>query len=152
MKSASLSISKNKSRSLSATELVKSFGLRTTDTRVWIIELLQSQSSQLTAQEVYDAILNQGPKKVLNLTTVYRCLDQLEKFGLVESELRSDRTKQYLWKENRKHEHFVVCKKCSDAKLLPGCEMGAIHSLVKKMGFSDVTHRLELFGLCAKCS
>lgn len=141
-----------KSSEIIAIELLKSVGMRLTETRLQMIQTLQEQLTSKTALEIYELIQRNKGQKILDLTTVYRCLDQFEKLGLVESEFRRDRTKAYIWSENRRHEHFVVCKSCFISMPLPGCEMGAIHRLVKKMGFSEVSHKLELLGLCQQCS
>jgi Fur family ferric uptake transcriptional regulator len=49
------------------------------------------------------------------------------------------------------HHHHVVCKRCKLVKPIDKCGITVIESWVKKMGYTDVAHRLEFFGICPHC-
>jgi Fur family ferric uptake transcriptional regulator len=50
------------------------------------------------------------------------------------------------------HHHHLICRKCGRAVEfeLPGFEAAA-DQLALSHGFSDVSHSIELFGICGDC-
>lgn len=91
---------------------------------------------------------------VVNKTTVYRELEQLEKIGMVKSLLLQDR-KQYFELATRDHHHHFVCMECEKVEDILFDESDLLRQealLTQRKGFSIFRHSLEFFGLCKLCS
>jgi len=127
-------------------------GLKLTPTREAILRCLIGRHELLSIEEVIAEIRS---KKFLgsddsDYTTVYRCLLKFEESGLAVSTNLGDGVTRYELKSEH-HHHHVVCKICKDVKPIDQCGLNAIESWVKKMGYKDVNHRLEFFGVCRRC-
>ncbi|MEJ6621864.1 MAG: transcriptional repressor, partial [Opitutae bacterium] len=69
-----------------ALEELRSNGLRVTDQRRAILEVLAKSDTPRSAEETF-AIL---PKETCDLVTAYRCLEQFEKAGVVQRGVREN--------------------------------------------------------------
>jgi Fur family ferric uptake transcriptional regulator len=124
---------------------------RSTRQRSAILQLLQEAESFLSAQELYDALRAKGLK--VGLTTVYRNLQMLADTGEVDVVRREDGESMFRRCEAGEHHHHLVCRSCGYTVELANDELETwATSLAKKHRFSEVTHDLELFGLCRTCS
>ncbi|GAA1443485.1 transcriptional repressor [Nocardiopsis tropica] len=104
-----------------------------------------------SAQDLYADLRADGSK--IGLTTVYRALQALSDSGQVDVLRTDDGEAVYRACDTESHHHHLVCRVCSTAVEIEGpavekwaVEMGAKH------GFTGVTHTLEVFGTCARCS
>ncbi|HEY33396.1 MAG TPA: transcriptional repressor [Dehalococcoidia bacterium] len=84
-------------------------GLRVTNQRTLIVEIIRQGGGHLDADEVYRRAREKQPR--LSLSTVYRTLQVLKKAGLVE-EVHIDETRHcYEIKPSTEH-HHLVCLEC----------------------------------------
>lgn len=84
-------------------------GLRVTNQRALIMEIIRQGGGHLDADEVYRRAREKQPR--LSLSTVYRTLQALKKVGLVE-EVHIDETRHcYEIKPPTEH-HHLVCLEC----------------------------------------
>lgn len=124
---------------------------RTTRQRTAILELLREDDSFLTAQELYDALRGRGMK--VGLTTVYRNLQLLADSAEVDVVRREDGESMYRRCAADVHHHHLVCRSCGFTVELANDQIETwTKSQARKHRFSDVTHDLELFGLCKSCA
>lgn len=124
---------------------------RTTRQRTAILQLLQEADSFLSAQEMYDALRNKGLK--VGLTTVYRNLQTMVDMNEVDVVRREDGESIFRRCDAGDHHHHLVCRSCGFTVELANDQLEKwTTTLAKKHRFSDVTHHLELFGLCRSCS
>lgn len=124
---------------------------RLTRQRKAILQLLQEADSFLSAQEMYDALRNKGLK--VGLTTVYRNLQMMADINEVDVVRREDGESIFRRCDAGDHHHHLVCRSCGFTVELANDQLeNWARSLSKKHRFSDVTHHLELFGLCRSCS
>ncbi len=137
-------------------ELLRSKKLRVTPQRLSILQTLEELERQdhhrhLTARDVCEAVQVSLPS--LNVTTVYRTLEDLNAAGLVDlMATGKDQVRFSLRRNHQRHGH-LVCKRCGQIETV---ELGLFHSfahdLQHQTGFSlDVDH-LTLSGLCKACS
>lgn len=54
--------------------------------------------------------------------------------------------------ENDHHHHHVVCIHCKKVEQITDCNVKAQNKLIDKMGYTQVSHKLEFFGVCRACS
>lgn len=124
---------------------------RSTKQRAAILELLEGADSFLSAQEMYDALRRRGSK--VGLTTVYRNLQMMVELGEIDVLRREDGESIYRRCDADAHHHHLVCRSCGFTVELANDHLEEwATALAEKHRFSDVTHDLELFGLCRACS
>ncbi|MFN8172570.1 MAG: transcriptional repressor [Candidatus Nanopelagicales bacterium] len=104
----------------------------------------------LTAQGVHDRLRASGER--VGLSTVYRNLQLLADDGEVDV-LRSEGGEALYRACGDRHHHHLICRRCGLAVEVsgPGVERWAAR-IAEENGFVDVTHSIELFGLCASCA
>jgi Fur family ferric uptake transcriptional regulator len=136
---------------------LKSCGLSSTPTRIAILQLL-SEGHRIYSIDQIIAILKKSKsvKGSLVFTTVYRCLIKLASVGLIKEVNLGDGVSRYEIQHGEHHHHHVICRGCGAIEPLDlrsdVCGLEKFEKLVKKLGFKDLSHRLEFFGVCNKCS
>ncbi|MDB4940334.1 MAG: ferric uptake regulator, Fur family [Candidatus Doudnabacteria bacterium] len=129
-------------------ELVKSYGLKATPTRLSVLAALQKYSKPVS---VFDILKNLN--KNTDQTTVYRILNVFVEKGMIK---KIDLKKDFSFFEinEGKHHHHLVCQSCSKIKEIESCDISAIEKQVlKKSGFKSIDeHALEFYGLCENCA
>ena len=84
-------------------------GLRVTNQRALILEVIRHREGHLDADEVYRQARRKQPR--LSLSTVYRTLQTLKKLGLVEEVHFDEAHHHYEIKPPAEH-HHLVCLSC----------------------------------------
>jgi Fur family ferric uptake transcriptional regulator len=104
-----------------------------------------------SAQDIHAALRSSG--KDVGLTTVYRHLQALTGDGLVDA-LQAERGETvYRRCETADHHHHIVCRDCGTTAEVESPEVERWADRVARgAGYSDVTHTVEVFGLCASCT
>jgi len=112
-------------------------------------EALERAEGFVSAQELHLKLAT-GERK-LGLTTVYRALTELVSQGEADSLTGADGETKYR-NCTTEHHHHLICRKCGQTVEfeLPGFEQAA-QQLAQANGFEDVSHSIELFGICQKC-
>lgn len=89
----------------------------------------------------------------VGLATVYRNLAALAEDGILDTVKSADGTTLYRECESSEHHHHLVCRSCGKTEEfhLKGLEE-TLNEMGRKMGFSALSHTVELTGLCSKCS
>jgi Fe2+ or Zn2+ uptake regulation protein len=122
--------------------------LRITEPRTAILRVLLEKHGPFTVEEVHQRVT----KRVCDLATIYRSLSSLEKTGLIRRCEFGDGTARYeLAEREDHHHHHVICKVCKKIDVLDDCELPEIDHFARKLGFIDISHSLEFFGVCPKC-
>lgn len=103
-----------------------------------------------SAQQVHDELRAQGDK--IGLASVYRNLQGMAEAGEVDV-LRNDDGEMLFRKCGDVHHHHLVCRGCGLTVEIagPAVERWATKA-ANDNGFVDVTHSIELFGMCANCA
>ena len=104
----------------------------------------------VSAQQLYAVLRDEG--STIGLATVYRNLAQLAESGEADS-LQSPEGENLFRSCSTGHHHHLICRRCGLAVEVsgPGVERWAAR-IAEENGFVDVTHSIELFGLCASCA
>ena len=125
-------------------------GVRATRQRAAIIALLDTVDEFRSAQELQDELRRRGEN--IGLTTVYRTLQSLSAADLVDM-VRTDTGESVSRRcADDDHHHHLVCRGCGSAVEVSGREVEAWAAEVAQAhGFSEVSHTIELFGICADC-
>ena len=123
---------------------------RSTKQRTAIAELLAAGSGFQSAQEIF-AQLRQGAAPV-GLTTVYRSLQGLVQAGEVDAIRRDDGEMVYRRCAGTTHHHHLVCRSCGQTVEVEGPDVERwAQGVAASNGFTDVSHVVEIFGICPNC-
>lgn len=134
-------------------------GLRMTEPRKMILDVLNDTSDHLSAEDLYMRVHKVYPKA--GLTTVYRTMDLLEKIGIITKfQFGDGRSRYELVQSPQKpgHHHHLVCTDCKriidyddfveeEVELLKKVEQ----SLSEKHGFQINGHVIQFYGQCQDC-
>jgi Fur family ferric uptake transcriptional regulator len=131
----------------SALEAIERAGLRRTQPRIAILKALIAEHGPFSVDELREFTLLDGIDRV----TVYRVLTAFEELGLVRRCEFGDGTSRYEFAGGGHHHHHVICKKCRKTENVDECIPEAIIQRVRKLGYDDVSHTLEFFGVCKTC-
>lgn len=87
----------------------------------------------------------------MNLSTIYRNLEILEKINLVHRIVNNDGLSLYKLNVLDKHHHHLICKKCGKTDTLNFCPIDYFEKESEKKSFKITEHKLELYGYCKDC-
>ena len=123
---------------------------RNTWQKTAVLEQLSNTDEFVSAQELHQKIFQSGKK--LGLTTVYRALTEMVEQGMADSLSISDGEMRYRIC-TPEHHHHLICRVCGKTVEfdMPGFEEVALE-VAKANGFTELSHQIELFGVCAGCS
>ena len=122
---------------------------RSTRQRAAVALALQGLDDFRSSQELHEHLRSHGES--VGLTTVYRTLRAMADAGEVDVIVREDGESVYR-QCSGSHHHHLVCRLCGAAVEIegPAVERWA-DAVAQQHGFTDVSHTLELFGICAQC-
>jgi Fur family ferric uptake transcriptional regulator len=103
-----------------------------------------------SAQDIHAALRADGAK--VGLATVYRALQTLVETGAADV-LRADGGETgYRACGSTHHHHHLVCRPCGKTVEVRGPAVEAwADDMARRHEFADVSHTLELFGVCPAC-
>ena len=125
---------------------------RLTPKRAAIVEVLAQAARPLSLPEILDS--GDG----LAQSSVYRNLVVLEQAGVVHRIVTTESARYELAEELTGHHHHLICTSCGTVEDVPasaGLESSladAVAQIEGSTGFRTKTHRIDLVGLCRRCS
>lgn len=122
---------------------------RSTRQQTLVRELVAELDTLTSAQEIHQLLRSRGES--VGLATVYRTLQTLSESAEVDS-VRNESGEVLYRQCSTKHHHHLVCRACGRAVELtgPAVERWADKAAAEH-GFTDVSHTVEIFGLCPEC-
>ncbi|MEI7651079.1 MAG: Fur family transcriptional regulator [Verrucomicrobiota bacterium] len=126
---------------------MKEKSLRVTSPRMAMLKALAAAKHPLSAEQIHSAA---GDTK-LDLVTVYRSLGAMEDAGIVQRHPLERGRSLYALVSPGHHHHHVICRQCGRIERLPGCDSSRIEAAARERGFSDLTHIMEVYGVCPTC-
>ena len=124
-------------------------GLRITNQRALILEIIRHGRGHLDADEIYRRAREKQPR--ISLSTVYRTLQTLKKLGLVEELHFDEEHHHYEVKPFTEHQHLICvgCGKVVEFKYPLSQEMKDNISREKDFEVTEV--EVQMRGYCPKC-
>ena len=150
-----MTIQKNNVKSISDNDftleefklILSSLSQRITEPRLDILGILKENHNPLTISEIHSKLKN----KKTDLATVYRTINLFAELRVVNEIDFKDEFKRYELIYDRHHHHHIVCRKCKNVENVETCVLDDLENLLKKKGYSEITHSLEFFGICRNC-
>ena len=127
--------------------ILSSLSQRITEPRLDILGILKENHNPLTISEIHNKLKN----KKTDLATVYRTINLFAELRVVNEIDFKDEFKRYELIYDRHHHHHIVCRKCKNVENVETCVLDDLENLLKKKGYSEITHSLEFFGICRNC-
>jgi Fur family ferric uptake transcriptional regulator len=123
--------------------------VRQTRQRSAVRAALEGRDEFVSAQQLHDVLRHDGES--VGLTTVYRSLQALADAGEVDLLVTDDGETVYR-RCSPEHHHHLVCRSCGRTVEIagPAVETWA-DAIAREHGFTEISHTLELFGLCTQC-
>ena len=133
-----------------ATALLRQHGHRATPQRVVVLTVLRAQEEPVTADELH--ALSQPRQPSLDLATVYRVLQFLQRAGLAAALTLGGGPQRFKYRDPGDYHHHVVCKHCGAHTQVPDSLFAGMRAeLDARYGFALQVDHMLLPGLCAGC-
>jgi Fur family transcriptional regulator, ferric uptake regulator len=135
---------------MTSTEPTLPEGTRPTRQRRAVANALQSLDDFRSAQEIHEALKAGGDN--VGLSTVYRALQAMADAGELDM-LRSEAGEAVYRRCSGSHHHHLVCRSCGATVEVEGPTVERwTRAVAAEHGYADVSHTLEIFGTCSRCS
>jgi len=132
-------------------KIVKQKGLKYTEQREIVLNILIHAEGHLTAEEVYNEIKLKHSDSNIGIATVYRALSFLEEVDLITSINFGTDGKKYESNAKSHHDH-LICTNCGKIIEFVDDEIERRQErIAKKNKFKITSHSMQLYGLCEKC-
>ena len=131
-----------------ALRLLESLQLSRTKPRLEILKSFLGGHHILSAEDIFDQVREFG----FDLTTVYRTLTVFEEKGLIARIQLADGITRFELTYNSHHHHHIICRACKKIEIIQECVGEQLNQVGTRLGFSDVQHALEFYGLCPTCT
>ncbi len=123
---------------------------RATRQRSAVLGVLDDAEDFLSAQELHSRL--RGAGQGVGLSTVYRTLQALAAAGEVDVLLSPEGEARYR-SCSTGHHHHLVCRRCGRTVEVRSAAVERWAAAVAaEAGFSEVSHTIEVFGLCPDCT
>lgn len=133
----------------SSKKIIRELGLKVTEQRVLILEVICAGASHFTAQDIFEAI--QPLNSSIGFATVYRFLRTLTEHEYVTEVRMGGMPARYEWAGKQHHDH-LTCVSCHKIVEFENSEIEQLQERVaKEFGFELTHHLLELYGRCPDC-
>jgi len=120
-------------------------GLRLTGPRRLLLQVIAAQGGLFTAEAVH----RQAPQ--VGRATVFRTLKALVQAGVVCRVATEEGSPRY-WLAPSLHHHHLICIACGAVRDFTHPDLETlVHRLAAAADLRVVGHRLEVYGLCARC-
>ncbi|CAB4331775.1 MAG: transcriptional repressor [Actinobacteria bacterium] len=124
---------------------------RRTKQRDAIFALLSTSPAFYSANDVFEN-LNRSTTPV-GLSTVYRTLNVMVEAHEVDVVLLQDGQALYRLCGSQQHHHHLRCTQCGIAIEVTGEKIEEFaQEIARKFQFQNVTHSIELAGICSECT
>ncbi len=140
----------NKEQSAERQDDLKQAGLKVTEPRMKILEILkQAENRHLSAEDIYQILLKANIE--VGLATIYRVLTQFEQAGLIKKHKFEGDQAVFELDQGTHHDHLVCCKCGRVEEFIDDVIEQRQQNIAEKAGFKMTDHALNIYGLCPNC-
>ena len=131
--------------------VLKAKGMKYTEQRAIILQILLNIDDHLNAEEVLDIVKKKYPDQKIGIATIYRTLNFLEEVNLITSISFGKEGKKYEGNTDKHHDH-LICTECGKiVEFLDDTIEKKQEEIAKKNGFTITDHTMQIFGVCDDC-
>jgi len=127
---------------------LKECGLRMTRNREQLIKALIDSDHPLSADELRQV----AGFSSTDLVTVYRNLEAFQSVGILQRIPLENGSQLFELTELDDHYHHLICRECHKTERLEVCLGEQLSEKAKTLGYSQIAHVLEVYGICSECS
>ena len=125
-------------------------GLDRIDERLVVLKAFLSNENHLTAANLTRILKEEGnsfPEKF-----VAENLRLFSQYGFAQEEQFSDQVPRYEHHHLGKHHDHLICVRCGAILEFFSPDIEALQTeAARRMGFHDLQHKMEIYGLCSNC-
>jgi Fur family ferric uptake transcriptional regulator len=135
---------------IDAASWLRGHGLRATQGRMAIVQLLDESSVPLTLADIHEKVRAKG----CDFATVFRFISILEEKELVQRVAWIDGTTRHeiCARDGHHHHHYLICRTCHKVEPIEDCVVERFEDqIAKERGYSGLSHSLQLSGVCPAC-
>ena len=126
-------------------------GLRHTVQREQIVDIFLVTEKHLTVQELYDLVRKKY--KGIGYATVARAVKLMTESGICRQADFGDGSQRFEHKFGHEHHDHLICVGCGKFVEIYSKRLEKLQEqLVTKHGYVQRYHKMDIFGLCSKCS
>ena len=137
-------------------KLLKENGLKVTNQRISILEVLEDRPNEhLTAEQIYECVKIKYPE--IGLATVYRTIQLLSELSLIDKLNLDDGFVRYeIGKkqndEKSHHHHHLSCLGCGKVLSFQDDLLETVEQRIQEMmNFQIEDHQVKFMGYCEEC-
>lgn len=125
-------------------------GLKHSRQRELIAQAFFESGGHVTVEQLVERCRRADPR--VSVATVYRTMKLLAECGLASARQFGDGQTRYEPAAGRAHHDHLICTVCGDIVEFANDRIEALQeSIARRHGFEVESHRLELYGRCARC-
>ncbi len=125
-------------------------GLRSTRQRDAVLDAFLREDSHVSVDELCDRVRRDNPS--IGHATVYRSMGLFVDAGIAKERRFHEGRVRYEPGVNVAHHDHLICLRCGDIQEFEDPTIEQIQQdIAGSRGFQVTYHRLELYGLCARC-
>jgi Fur family ferric uptake transcriptional regulator len=125
-------------------------GLRSTSQRRLVSDIFFRTDGHLSIDDMLTRVREQDPK--VGYATVYRTMKLLVECGLANERQFDDTVTRFEVAHEDSHHDHLICLECKRIVEFEDDEIERLQEeLAERRGFELVSHKHELYGLCADC-
>jgi Fe2+ or Zn2+ uptake regulation protein len=120
-----------------------------------VVEVLYAANAPMTAQEIFYACAQQAIAPDIDLATIYRNIEHLERVGIVCKNEHLHGSWRYCIADtvvNRHHSHTISCVTCGKEIAIGACVLAEVDKIIaERTGFQKIHHVVQFTGSCPEC-
>src|SRR5687768_61403 len=126
-------------------------GLKKSRQRDLIAEIALTSEGHTGVEEIYRRVRKKDPK--VGFSTVYRTMKLLKECGLVSERHFGDGLARYEPVHEGEHHDHLICTSCGEIVEFEdeGIEQRQ-DAVASRHGYSVLSHKHEIYGICASCN
>lgn len=131
------------------TSILKTSGLKTTQERLSILEVLSKSKTPLSIRNIKEKL----KETQVDQATIYRTIEALVEKKIVRPVNFQHDHNHYEIIDNS-HHHHIICETCGKVVDISSCNTDSLEKEIKQIGnFATINnHALEFFGICKSCN
>jgi len=131
--------------------VLKDKGMKYTEQRAVILQILLNIDDHLNAEEVHKVVKEKYPNQNIGIATIYRTLNFLEEVDLISSISFGAEGKKYESIKDEHHDH-IICTQCGNiVEFFDEAIEQRQEDIAKENGFNITDHTMQIFGICQSC-